>query len=117
MPRSVMLPRFSSCPKLASAKATRFTNCVWNDGSSSRTRDFQNFPTNAARSASVAAAAQPDFSVGVISQTTGPSPHAALAVERSAPELAGGLNSAYAREIDGPCDAMDFWAAWNAATA
>ena len=31
--------------------------------------------------------------------------------------MAGGLNSAYARAIDGPWDAIDFCAAANAATA
>ncbi len=90
-----MLPRFlpdlSSTAKFESAKATRFSKLGWKLGSSSRLRDFQNLSTNAARSASVAAAAHPAFSASVISHTTGPSPH----VELTASLLfAGAWNSA-----------------------
>jgi hypothetical protein len=48
MPRSVMLPRFlllSSCVKLASAKATRFSKVGRNVWSSSESRASQNFWT------------------------------------------------------------------------
>ncbi len=81
IPRSVTLPRTSSCEKLASAKATRRSNSCRNSlsgVSGRRSRDVQNLVTNSERETGSESRDHSVFSSAVIRKRTGPFPHASF---------------------------------------